>query len=90
MKKGKIYIDVNDIIGKRLGKLEVISYEGYRRDRTRRGNRLTTSVHHIYKVKCDCGTEKLVRRNTLLGNAIKSCGYCCERGRFSGYKNENK
>ena len=27
-KRGKVLINVNDIIGKRLGKLEVISYEG--------------------------------------------------------------
>ena len=29
MKKGKVLINVNDIIGKRLGKLKVISYIDY-------------------------------------------------------------
>jgi len=28
VKRGKVLINVNDIIGKRLGKLEVISYAG--------------------------------------------------------------
>ena len=38
--KGKVLINVNDIIGKRLGKLEVISYVGHHYDATLGGDRM--------------------------------------------------
>ena len=81
-RKGKILINVNDIIGKRLGKLEVISYAGNRYDITLGGERM----RHHYTVKCDCGTVKLVQRGQLVSEIVHSCG-CGRRGRC-GYKNE--
>lgn len=77
--KGKVSINVNDIIGKRLGKLEVIAYaiKGY--DYTKGGPRM----RHYYWIKCDCGNKKVVRRDHLVSNKIHSCG--CERGRRHGY-----
>ena len=38
--RGKVLINVNDIIGKRLGKLEVISYVGHHYDVTHGGDRM--------------------------------------------------
>lgn len=53
-RKGKVLINVNDIIGKRLGKLEVISYAGHHYDMTLGGERMC----HYYRVHCECGAEK--------------------------------
>lgn len=76
MKKGKILINVNDIIGKRLEKLEVIEYIGNGYDHTLGGDR----KRHYYKVRCDCGTIKSVQRGQLVSEIVHSCG-CKRRGR---------
>lgn len=81
-RKGNVLINVDDIIGKRLGKLEVISYAGKRYDVTLGGER----VRHLYMVKCDCGAVKLVQRGQLVSEIVHSCG--CGKKRRYGYKNE--
>lgn len=73
MKKGKVLINVNDIIGKRLGKLKVISYIENRYDMTLGGERM----RHYYMVECDCGTVKPMQRGRLVSEAVHSCG--CSR-----------
>lgn len=78
-RKGKILINVKDIIGKRLGKLEVISYAGSRYDTTRGGERM----RHYYVVRCDCGKVKPVQRGPLVNEIVHSCG-CGRRGKY-GY-----
>lgn len=70
MKKGKILINVNDIIGKRLDKLEVISYACSKYDDTRGGER----IRHYYNCECKCGNIKLIQRGPLLNNIVHSCG----------------
>lgn len=80
--KGKILIDIEDIIGKRLGKLEVVSYKGRRYDKTKGGDKL----RHYYLCKCDCGGTNVVQRGPLVNEIVHSCG--CERGRKHGNKNE--
>ena len=75
-RKGKTLINVNDIIGKRLGKLEVISYVGHRYDKTLGGDRM----RHYYRVHCDCGVEKTIQRGQLVSEIVHSCG-CGRRGR---------
>ena len=79
MKKGKILISVDDIIGKRLGKLEVIGYAGHKYDETLGGNKM----RHYYMCKCDCGTIKPVERGPLKSGIVHSCG--CGRRGFYGY-----
>lgn len=74
-RKGKILINVNDIIGKCLGKLEVISYAGNKYDITRGGERM----RHHYVVKCECGTIKSVQRGQLVNEIVHSCGCGCKR-----------
>lgn len=69
-RKGKVLINVNDIIGKRLGKLEVISYAGHYYDMTLGGPRM----RHHYRVDCECGTTKIVRRGQLTSEIVHSCG----------------
>lgn len=68
--KGKILINVNDIIGERLGKLEVIGYHGRMYQTTKGGER----IRHYYKVKCDCGKVKVIRRCQILNKTTHSCG----------------
>lgn len=74
--KGKVLINVNDIIGKRLGKLEVISYAGHHYDATLGGDRM----RHYCRVHCECGTIKIVQRGQLTSEIVHSCG-CGRRGR---------
>lgn len=52
-----------DIIGKRFGRLLVLSPDG------------TDSRHnHMYKCRCDCGAEKSIQRTNLVRNLTTSCG----------------
>lgn len=75
-KKGKVLINVNDVIGKRLGKLEVIGYAGNYYDMTAAGEKM----RHAYVVRCDCGTVKKVRRSQITSEIVHSCG-CSRKGR---------
>ena len=73
--KGKVRINVNDIIGKRLGKLEVISYAGCNYT----GHGENERMRHYYRVHCDCGTDKVIRRSQITSDVTHSCG--CDKGR---------
>lgn len=73
MRKGKILININDIIGKRLGKLEVISYYGYSYSITRGGDRM----RHYYMCQCECGNIHYIQRGQILNQIVHSCG--CSR-----------
>lgn len=70
LKRGNLLINVNDIIGKRLGKLEVISYACSKYDDTHGGER----IRHYYECKCDCGNVKLIQRGQLKNEIVHSCG----------------
>lgn len=74
--KGKIRINVNDIIGKRLGKLKVIGYAGHYYDETKGG----IKMRHRYVCACDCGTIKTIRRSQLKFDLTHSCG-CARKER---------
>ena len=74
-KKGTILINTEDIVGKRLGKLEVVGYSGCYYVDTKGGPRL----RHYYLCECDCGVMKYIQRSQLKNEIIHSCG--CERGR---------
>lgn len=76
--RGKILINVGDIIGKRSGKLEVISYHGASYSMTRGGERL----RHYYTCQCDCGKIHYVQRAQILNEIVHSCG-CKRRGRVA-------
>lgn len=59
-----------DIIGKKFGRLTVVSYshsKGYR---------------HYYLCKCDCGNEKIILKGNLLQGYTQSCG-CLQKERAS-------
>lgn len=82
--KGKILINVNDIIGKRLGKLKVVSYIDYVYSKTRGGERM----RHYYICECECGKIRYVQRAQVLNELIDSCGRGCGRGKLNGNKDE--
>lgn len=75
MPKGKIQINVEDIIGKRLGKLKVIAYAGRAYDCTAGGER----VRHYYLCECDCGERYIGRRSSLRSELVHSCGCLTQR-----------
>lgn len=56
---------MEDIIGQRFNRWTVLGCSQGRNGRL---------AHTYYECKCDCGTEKLVRRDKLIGNESKSCG----------------
>ena len=84
-KKGKILIDVNDIVGKRLGKLEVLRYDHYSYDNTLGGQRM----RHYYTCRCECGTVKLIQRGQLTSEIVHSCG-CLKRRLHNGDQGEEQ
>lgn len=83
MRKGKIYTNTNDIVGKRFGRLYVESYCGTEYDLTHSGIR----TRHWYLCTCDCGNRKLIRRDSLIRGLSKSCG--CTNGKAHKGKSPN-
>ena len=71
-------MDINDIIGKKLGHLTVLSYAG----------KSTDGKRHFYNCKCDCGNPNIItiRRDQLpirpeqvgTSSHTSSCGHCTE------------
>ena len=57
---------MQDLIGKRFGRLTVIEFDHY--DTSGRSRRA------IWKCRCDCGNETYVRQNNLKCGTTKSCG----------------
>lgn len=58
-----IHISINDLTGKRFGKLVVIK----RADNDKSGNRM-------WLCQCDCGTQKVIGGRHLSRGVTKSCG----------------
>ena len=61
-------------IGDKFGLLEVIEYEGLRKQNSRDKN------ESWYICKCQCGTIKSIRGNDLRTGSIISCGCICSVG----------
>lgn len=74
--KGRILIDMHDIVGKRFVRLEVLEYDRNWYDKTAGGDRM----RHSYLCQCNCGEVVHVRRQCLLNGYTKSCG-CLKRKR---------
>lgn len=77
--KRQIRIRTDDLIGVRVGRLEVKEYVGNKYDMTLGGPKL----RHYYKCQCDCGVIKVIQRGPLLSRIIHSCG-CSKRRRSNG------
>ena len=65
-----ISVNLMDIVGRHVGSLYVIGYDGYY-DKTKSGYK-----GHWYKCNCECGKSCLVRRDHLVKRRVKSCGRC--------------
>jgi hypothetical protein len=75
---------MNDLTRKRFGKLIVTGYQG--REQTSGG-----LWKYLWKCKCDCGKETVVRRQHLIGGYQISCGCMLNRSGknsalFTGYE----
>ena len=55
-----------NLLGQRFGKLEVIDFDGYRKEKY--------SKKAYWKCKCDCGAEIEVTSYQLTSGHTKSCG----------------
>lgn len=64
-------IDRNDIVGKKFGEWNVISFVEY-----------TKKKGHIYFCKCKCGVEKEIPRNNLIADKTKSCRECSSKNNY--------
>ena len=74
--KGNFIIEMDDIVGKKFGKLAVIDHDKSWYDTTLGGER----ARHAYLCRCECGRSVVVRRQCLLNGYTKSCG-CIKKGR---------
>lgn len=71
-------INPNDLIGKKVGRLKVISYAGYKDDYSLNSKRTLLRKRHFYLCQCDCGNFVVVRRCVLQAGTTLSCG-CLKR-----------
>ncbi len=71
-------VDVNDIVGKKFGKLTVISFVSHDIKETK------SAKKHLYKYlcKCECGNIKILTRTALMQGEAKSCG-CSKTNRLN-------
>ena len=58
---------MNDLTGRRFGRLTVIDYAGVH-------TAPCGTKRKLWKCVCDCGVEKIVQENNLLNGSTKSCG----------------
>lgn len=72
-------IDYTDIIGKKFGRLTVLSFNRYNKG------------FYYYNCMCDCGNTAVVCRNNILRGYTKSCG-CLQRetGAIHGKKRKKQ
>lgn len=60
-------IEIDEMIGKKFGKLTVLERVENNKNREKR-----------YLCECECGNRKIITKNNLLHNHTKSCGRCKE------------
>lgn len=66
-------IDVNEIVGKRFGKLVVKKFlYSQPRKETPKGHK---TIEYYYLCQCDCGKDKIATRNKLIRKTkpVRSC-----------------
>lgn len=65
--------ETQDIVGKKFGKLTAVK-------------RVEGKGHHLYYLfKCDCGNEKIISKEAVVGGKTKSCG-CLQHRTASNFK----
>ena len=68
---------LENIVGRRFGKLVVVEFLGYRWH--------SKNYASTWKCQCDCGSERIVKRPSLISGVIKSCGCLNGRIRHRGF-----
>lgn len=63
---------VEDIIGKKIAHLTVLSFD---HDMLNANERGVTRVRRFVKCECDCGKETIVDLNRLMNGKVQSCGH---------------
>lgn len=63
---------MNDIIGKKFGRLTVIAF--HHREQAYYNNGKKNGFRYLYLCKCDCGNKCITRKDGLLTNKVFSCG----------------
>lgn len=71
--------DVNDIVGKKFGRLTVVKYSHKIKKNDNK------HYDRYYLCLCECGKQVIVTRHHLLNNHTKSCG-CFRKEKFNTYK----
>ena len=73
---GRKQEQMKEMVGKQFGKLIVLSYD-----------KTDTKGHTYWNCKCECGTEKVIRKDGLISGAVVSCGcYQKEKASENGKK----
>lgn len=84
----KMRINPNDLVGKKFGRLTVISYAGYKDDINKTG-RTHIRKRHYYLCQCECGNFTVLRRCTVISESTRSCG-CLKEEMYEKRRKENK
>lgn len=63
-------VDMNDLVGTRVGGLQVLEYLGRIQPEGQK------TVRPWYRCKCDCGNECMYRRDHLIEQRVSTCGHC--------------
>ncbi len=72
-RKGEFRVNTSDIEGEKFGKLKVECLNNDTYESTEGGER----HRYYYKCTCECGNQKVIRRESLKLGLSKSCG--CSR-----------
>lgn len=80
-KKGSFSVITSDIEGNDYGKLHVKCLESDTYESTAGGEK----HRYYYRCICECGCQKVIRRESLMLGLSKSCG--CSRKSRRKYKN---
>ena len=72
----KSSIDLNDIVGKKFGRLTVIKYDHTEYHKAINSKYYSYYTIHYYLCQCECEkkTLKLIERSSLLKGRTRSCG----------------
>lgn len=88
-KRGKTYIDVNDIVGKTFGAYRVIKYNGVRK--SPKCGRQVNVPYHMYEVECiECGKRSEAVRGSIISCKFKSCKSCYIKNHVQHYVDEKR
>ena len=76
--RGRGYASLPDLTGRRFGRLVVIAFAGRKADgmpeMTHHDQREIKRLRPVWRCRCDCGDERVIRQECLLQGHTTSCG----------------